>query len=161
MTTVEEVRAAAQIAIRGIKQGFKIDNDAYQIPNIDIETHVTDNVNARLTHHTSQFDEGGLDEGDVEAVADDVRDTAVETLGEPSEFAMQTSKPAEAVRLLADNYSAVSNAYDAHGGGDAGSLDEQMMSAVNAWYLECATKVVRYWNEQLDDLYDAIMDEFN
>ena len=158
MTTLSEMRHTTESKLKEIRDGFRIDQDAYQIPNADIYTALVDNVRFVFDRYVGEHEEGKIDEDTVDDIADEVREEVENMVSEPHEFAMTEHRAAQAVATLAANYDAVSNAYDEHGGDGGGTLDESILSAVNAWNLACATQVAGYWAEKSEEVYDALVD---
>lgn len=158
MTTLSELRHITEAKLKEIRDGFRIDNDAYQIPNSDIYTALVDNVRFIFDRYVGEHEEVDIDEDIVDDIALEVREEVESMANEPHEFAVQEHRPAQAVATLAANYDAVSNAYDEHGGDGGGTLDESILSAVNAWNLACATQVAGYWAEKSEEVYDVLVD---
>lgn len=158
MTTLPELRHITEAKLKEIRDGFRIDNDAYQIPNSDIYTALVDNVRFIFDRYVGEHEEVDIDEDIVDDIALEVREEVESMANEPHEFAVQEHRPAQAVATLAANYDAVSNAYDEHGGDGGGTLDESILSAVNAWNLACATQVAGYWAEKSEEVYDVLVD---
>lgn len=157
MTTLSEMRYTTESKLKEIRDGFRIDKDAYQLPNSEIHTALTDSVRFVFNRYVEEHGEGEIDEDTVDDIATEVREQVEEMVSEPHEFAVQEHRPAQAVATLAANYDAVSNAYDEHGDG-GGTLDESILSAVNAWNLACATQVARYWEEKSEEVYNVLVD---
>lgn len=158
MTTLSEMRYTTESKFKEIRDGFRIDQSAYQIPNSDVYTALVDNVRFVFDRYVGEHEEGEIDEDTVDDIAEEVREAVENMVSEPHEFAVQEHRPAHAVATLAANYDAVSNAYDEHGDGGGGTLDESILSAVNAWYLACATQVAGYWAEKSEEVYDVLVD---
>lgn len=158
MTTLSEMRHITEAKLKEIRDGFRIDNDAYQIPNSDIYTALVDNVRFVFDRYVDKYEEGDIDEDIVDDIALEVREEVESMVNEPHEFATQEHRPAQAVVTLADNYVAVSNAYDEYGGDGGGTLDESILSAVNAWNLACAAQVAGHWSEKSEEVYDVLVE---
>lgn len=158
MTTLSEMRYTTESKLKEIRDGFRIDKDAYQLPNSEIHTALTESVRFVFNRYVGEHEEGEIDEDTVDDIATEVREQVEEMVSEPHEFAVQEHRPAQAVVTLAANYDAVSNAYDEHGGDGGGTLDESILSAVNAWNLACATRVAGYWEEKSEEVYNVLVD---
>lgn len=158
MTTLSEMRYTTESKLKEIRDGFRIDKDAYQLPNSEIHTALTDSVRFVFNRYVEEHGEGEIDEDTVDDIATEVHEQVEEMVSEPHEFAVEEHRPVQAVVTLAANYDAVSNAYDEHGGDGGGTLDESILSAVNAWNLACATQVARYWEEKSEEVYNVLVD---
>ena len=158
MTTLSEMRYTTESKLKEIRDGFRIDQDAYQLANSEIHTALTDNVRFVFDRYVGEHEEGEIDKDTVDDIADEVRDEVVNMVSDPHEFAVEEHRPAQAVVTLAANYAAVSIAYDEHDGDGGGTLDESILSAVNAWNLACATQVAGYWEEKSEEVYDVLVD---
>lgn len=157
MPTLSDIEEAAYALTNEVHDSFSGSEVGHQFINGGFRSDTERHIRLVIDRHEDESEGDEVGVYTVHAIATSVREHVGTMVAAPGEYAFEEGQASDAAKVVGENYESVSAAYEQYGGGGDG-LDDSLLKAVNAYYLQCANEVGKHWGDKLDDFYYAIYD---